>query len=452
MKKSDYKDMWVYIEHDGKTIHPVSLELCSEARKLCDASGDVLAAVIVNDLPQKELEKVLEAGVEKLILVSGTGYETFSVDAYTHLFTVLCKKYMPSAVFVGGTIAGRDFAPRFACRLLTGCTSDATQLIYNEKTGDIEFIEPAVGGKMMAVITVPELRPQVGTIRPGTFKYQPAGRRNHEIIREIINFPVDQIRTRVLSFTAEDLDDSLNIADAEVIVCVGSGIKGADSLPRYRKLASLLGGKIGCTRPVFDRGILPFKLVIGQSGVVVKPKLYLAFGVSGAVNHVTGITDSDKVVAINKDPDAAIFHYCDYGIVGEMDEICDLMIRRLEAEKTQLPILQAYDLTVAQYKFLKYLFNAPKDSVRIIDLETAFSVTHPAAIDILKVLEKKGYSMRIVNPEDARSKIVSLTEKAYAEEALLRGLGDEMEDAVTKRLSKKEKEQLIRLLKKLVGI
>ena len=127
------------------------------------------------------------------------------------------------------------------------------------------------------------------------------------------------------------MDDSLNIADAEVIVCVGSGIKGADSLPRYRKLASLLNGKVGCTRPVFDRGILPFKLVIGQSGVVVKPKLYLAFGVSGAVNHVTGITDSDKIVAVNKDPDAAIFHYCDYGIVGEMDEVCDLMIKHLEA-------------------------------------------------------------------------------------------------------------------------
>ena len=124
----------------------------------------------------------------------------------------------------------------------------------------------------------------------------------------------------------------------------------------------------------------------------------------------------------------------------------------LEAEKTQLPILQTYDLTVAQYKILKYLFNASKDSVRIIDLETVFSITHPAAIDILKVLEKKGYTARIVNPDDARSKIVSLTEKAYAEETLLRGLGDEMEDAVTKRLSEKEKEQLIRLLKKLVGI
>lgn len=136
-----------------------------------------------------------------------------------------------------------------------------------------------------------------------------------------------------------------------------------------------------------------------------------------------------------------------------LDRVTILVKRAaLEAEKTQLPILKAYDLTVAQYKFLKYLFNAPKDSVRIIDLEAAFSVTHPAAIDILKVLEKKGYSTRIVNPEDARSKIVSLTEKAYAEEALLRGLGDEMEDAVTIRLSKKEKEQLIRLLKKLVGI
>ena len=136
-----------------------------------------------------------------------------------------------------------------------------------------------------------------------------------------------------------------------------------------------------------------------------------------------------------------------------LDRVTILVKRAaLEAEKTQLPILQTYDLTVAQYKILKYLFDASKDSVRIIDLETVFSITHPAAIDILKVLEKKGYTTRIVNPDDARSKIVSLTEKAYAEETLLRGLGDELEDAVTKRLSEKEKEQLIQLLKKLVGI
>ena len=333
MNKSEYKDMWVYIQHDGETVHPVSLELCCEIRKISDVSGEPLAAVIVGELPEAEKEKVLECGVDKIIHVTGAGYEYFNTDAYTNLFTVLCRKYKPTAVFVGGTIFGRDFAPRFACRLATGCTSDATQLVWDPKTTDIEFVEPAVGGKMMAVITVPVMRPQVGTIRPGTFKYVPTGKRECVAVEEVIDFPVEEIRTKILDFKADEFDESLNIADAEVIVCVGNGIKGADQLPRYRELAELLGGKIGCTRPVFDRGVLPFKLVIGQSGVVVKPKLYIAFGVSGAVNHVAGVTDSDRIVAVNKDPDAAIFKYCDYGIVGDMDEVCERMIEKLKEMK-----------------------------------------------------------------------------------------------------------------------
>ena len=243
---------------------------------------------------------------------------------------VLCRKYAPSAVMVGGTIFGRDFAPRFACRLPTGCTSDATELVYDPKTGDIEFVEPAVGGKMMAVITVPVMRPQVGTIRPGTFKYAPTGKRTCQVMEETVDFPVEQIRTRILSFRAEETDESLNIADAEVIVCVGNGLKGADALPRYRTLAEKLGGKLACSRPVFDRGLLPYKLVVGQSGVVVKPKVYLAFGVSGAINHVTGFTDSDLVIAVNSDPDAPIFHYCDYGLVADMDETCDALLLAME--------------------------------------------------------------------------------------------------------------------------
>ncbi len=327
--KNEYRDMWVYVQHDGKTLHPVSLELCCEARKLCDAANEELAAVIVGQLPESEEEKILDCGVDKIIHVSGTGYEYFNTDAYANLFTVLCQKYLPTAVFVGGTIFGRDFAPRFACRLPTGCTSDATELVYDPKTGDIEFIEPAVGGKMMAVITVPVMRPQVGTIRPGTFKYAPTGRRACRFIQETVDFPVEQIRTKIISFKADEFDDSLNIADADVIVCVGNAIK-PDSLPKYRELAALLGGKLACTRPVFDRGLLPFKLVIGQSGVVVKPKLYISFGVSGAVNHVTGITDSDRIVAVNKDPSAAIFNYCDYGIVDDMDAVCELMIEKLK--------------------------------------------------------------------------------------------------------------------------
>ncbi|MCR5577409.1 MAG: electron transfer flavoprotein subunit alpha/FixB family protein [Oscillospiraceae bacterium] len=328
MNKNDYRDMWVFIEHDGETIQPVSLELCCEIRKIADAAGEKLVAVVVGTLPESETEKLMETGVDVILRVSGTGYGYFNVDAYANLFTVLCRKYLPTAVFVGGTINGRDFAPRFACRLPTGCTSDATELVWDPKTTDIEFIEPAVGGKMMAVITVPVMRPQVGTIRPGTFKYVPTGKRPCSVIEETVDFPEAEIRTRVLDFKADDFDESLNIADADVIVCVGNAVK-VDSLPKYRELAALLGGKLGCTRPVFDRGVLPFKLVIGQSGVVVKPKLYLSFGVSGAVNHVTGMQDSGCIVAVNKDPDAAIFKYCDYGIVGDMDEVCEQMLRHL---------------------------------------------------------------------------------------------------------------------------
>ena len=327
MDKKSYKDMWVYIEHDGTAVHPVALELCCEVRKLCDQSGDRLIAVIAGTLPEAEIERVRACGVDGVIQVSGTGYERYNTEAYTNLFTVLCQKYNPSAVFVGGTTNGRDFAPRFAARLETGCTSDATELIYNPETTDIEFVEPAAGGKIMAVITIPELRPQVGTIRPGTFKYIPTGKKADH---EEISFPVEDIRTKFLGFAADAFDPELDIATCETIVCVGAGLKD-ESLDKYRELAKLLGGKLACTRPVVDRELLPYKLQVGQSGVMIKPKLYIGFGISGAVNHVTGV-DAEKFVAVNRDPDAPIFNYCDYGIVGDMDEVCDAMLEALKAK------------------------------------------------------------------------------------------------------------------------
>ncbi len=291
MDKKNFKNMWVYIEHDGKNVHPVALELCCETRRLCDESGDKLIAVIAGTLPESERDKVKDCGVDGVIYVSGTGYDRYNTEAYTNLFTVLCRKYNPSVVFVGGTTNGRDFAPRFAARLETGCTSDATELIYNPETTDIEFVEPAAGGKIMAVITIPVLRPQVGTIRPGTFKYAPTGRKAEiEEIHEEVSFPVSEIRTKFLGFTADSFDPKLDIANCETIVCVGAGMKN-ESLPKYRELAALLGGKIACTRPIVDRELLPYKLQVGQSGVMIKPKLYIGFGISGAVYLVTGFDE-----------------------------------------------------------------------------------------------------------------------------------------------------------------
>lgn len=330
MDKAAYKDMWVHIEHDGGMVLPVSLELCCEARKLCDRSGDALTAVAAGELDAAEQEKLLDCGVDKLILVSGRGYDRYSTEAYSNLYVELCKKYRPSAVLVGATVNGRDFAPHFAARLETGCTSDATELVYNGETGDLEFIEPAAGGRIMAVITIPSLRPQVGTIRPGTFKYAPSGRRERvEVIREELSTPPEDIRTRLLSYAADENDPELDISSAERIICVGDGLKD-ESLPKYRELAGLLGAKLGGTRPVIDRELLPYKLQIGQSGVMVKPKLYICFGVSGAVNHVTGV-DAELFIAVNRDASAPIFNYCDYGIVGDMDEVCDAMLAALKS-------------------------------------------------------------------------------------------------------------------------
>ena len=329
MDKKNYKDMWIHVEHDGEKVHSVSLELCCEIRKLCDQSGDALVAVVPGEVPEAELQKLKDCGVDKLLLVSGTGYERYNTEAYANLYTVLAKKYQPSAVFIGATVNGRDFAPRFAANLETGCTSDATELIYNPETTDIEFVEPAAGGKIMAVITIPVLHPQVGTIRPGTFKCIPTGEKaDVEVIREEISFDLAEIRTRLLDYKANEFDPELDISTCETIVCVGSPVK-EESLPMYRELAALLGGKIGCTRPVVDKELLPYKLQIGQSGVMIKPKLYIGFGVSGAVNHVTGV-DAEKFIAVNKDPSAAIFNYCDYGIVGDMDTVCAAMIAALK--------------------------------------------------------------------------------------------------------------------------
>lgn len=330
MDKKNYKNMWVHIEHNNGVVHPVSLELCCETRKMCDLSGDKLIAVVAGELADTEIAKIEESGVDGFILVSGTGYERYNTEAYTNLYTVLCEKYKPSAVMVGGTTNGRDFAPRFAVRLNTGCTSDATELIYNPETTDIEFVEPAAGGKIMAVITIPVMRPQVGTLRPGTFKYAPTGKKeNIEVIKEEISFDPNLIRTRLLGFEADAFDPELDIAETECLVCLGAGLK-EESLPKYRELAALLGGKIGCTRPLVDKEILPYKLQVGQSGVMIKTKLYIGFGVSGAVNHTTGI-DAEKFIAVNRDPNAPIFNYCDYGIVGDMDEVCDAMITMLKA-------------------------------------------------------------------------------------------------------------------------
>ena len=331
MGKQDYKNIWVHIEHDGKRVHSVSLELCCEARKICDVSGDKLIAVVPGVLPRVELDKVAECGVDGFLMVSGAGYERYNTEAYTNLYTILCQKYKPSAVFVGNTANGRDFGPRFAARLETGCMADALEAVYNPETADIDFAKPASGGKIMVVITIPHLRPQVATVRPGTFEYAPAGKKDQvEIIRETVDFDRVKIRSELMEVQEEVLAPEFDIANCDALICVGNGLKEEAGLERYRELAKLMNAKLAGTRPMIDREYMPYKLQVGQSGTMVKTKLYIGFGISGAMYHVAGV-NAEKFIAVNNDPDAAIFNYCDYGIVGDMDEVCDAMIAQLKA-------------------------------------------------------------------------------------------------------------------------
>lgn len=212
MDKREYKNMWVHIEHTEGKVSSAALELCCEIRKLCDQSGDKLIGVIAGSIPEGELEKLKECGIDGAIEVSGTGYERYNTEAFSNLYVELSKKYKPSAIFIGATANGRDFAPHFAACLETGCTSDATELIYNPETTDIEFVEPAAGGKIMAVITIPVLRPQVGTIRPGTFKYVPTGKKaEFELVQEHIDFDPTKIRTKLVEYKANEFDPELDI-------------------------------------------------------------------------------------------------------------------------------------------------------------------------------------------------------------------------------------------------
>lgn len=330
MDKQDYKNIWIHIERDSHGILPVSYELCSEGRKIADACGEKLVAISIGSPSDEETSKLVECGVEQVIVITGTGYYHYSTEAYTSLYTYLCTKYRPSALFVGATANGRDFAPRAAVRLKTGCTSDATELIYNRDTGDIEFVEPAAGGKIMAVITIPELRPQIGTLRPGTFKCVPCSvKTGIDFTFEEVNFDPSEIKTIPISYKPDTYDPEFDIAVTDRLICLGAGLKD-ESLDKYKELARLLNAKICCTRPLVDRELLSAKLQVGQSGVSVKTKLYIGFGVSGAINHMTGIT-ADMIVAVNTDPDAPIFHYCDYGIVGDMDTVCDELIKQLRS-------------------------------------------------------------------------------------------------------------------------
>ncbi|NMC55648.1 MAG: electron transfer flavoprotein subunit alpha/FixB family protein [Eubacteriaceae bacterium] len=334
MDKSLYKNIWVYVELTEGKAAKVSLELLGEARKIADASGEKLVAVIISDAAEKAIDEISNADVDEIIVVQGQEYKHYSTDAYTFALTQLCKKYNPSALFMGATDNGKDMAPRLSARLDTGSIADTTELYYNPETKDIEWTKPAFGGNLMATIVCEKSRPQIGTIRQGVFKAAlPVKRDNINIIREKISTPLETIRTIFKNYTANESTDDIKIEDAEVIVAIGRGVKNQEQIAVFKELADLLGGAIAVTRPIVDCGWYSVKCQVGQSGKIVSPKLYIACGISGAVQHTAGMTSSDVIIAINSDKSAPIFGFADYAVVGDMFEVVPALIDEIKALK-----------------------------------------------------------------------------------------------------------------------
>ena len=334
MTTSKTNDFWVLIEtnNDG-TAKNVGLELLTPGRELADAQDGKLVAVVIGNNIDVAVEAANKHGADQIIAVDGEEYKDYSTDAYSIALTQLVEKYGPKAMMLGATNNGRDLGPRVACRLETGLTADCTALAIDEESGKVAWTRPAFGGNLMATILCPECYPQIGTVRPGVFKKSEETEPKAEIIKEEIHVAADQIRTQILEILQDMSEEKVDLENAEIIVSGGRGVGGLEGFETVKELANVLGATVGASRAAVDSGWISHAHQVGQTGKTVAPKLYIACGISGAIQHQAGMSGSDCIVAINKDPDAPIFDIADYGVVGNLFEVLPILTEEIKKSR-----------------------------------------------------------------------------------------------------------------------
>lgn len=321
---SEYSGVLVFGEQRRGVISPVVYELVGKDRELADKLDERLECVILGDNMKAQAEDLAEYNVNKVYVFDSTLLADFRDDPYTQFLTSLVKEIKPSIFLIGATSIGRSLAPRLATRLQTGLTADCTGLDIDSE-GNLLQTRPAFGGNVMATILCTDHRPQMATVR---YKVMKRAEKQPEYRGEVVFKKTEDVvvdRTRILSVSTESEDVSL--AEAQIIVSGGKGLGNPEGFRLIEELANALGGAVGASRLVVDDGWVPFKHQVGLSGKTVRPKLYIACGISGAVQHLAGMQTSDVIVAINKDPSAPIFKVADYGIVGDLYEIIPEIIR-----------------------------------------------------------------------------------------------------------------------------
>jgi len=332
----EYKNIWVWIETFDGTARSVGLELLTPGRKMADASKQALVAVIITDKAGPAVKSAVANGADKVIVLEDKIFEEYNTEIFTGAMTELISMYKPDTILFGATTNGRDIAPRIACRVKTGLTADCTELDINTETGNVQWTRPAFGGNLMAVIECPNTRPQMGTVRPGVFKKGYCDEtRIADVIYENITIPA-QPQVKLLERFAGAAEMIVNLEEAEIIVSGGRGLGKPENFALIKSLADVLGGAVGSSRAAVDSGWISHTHQVGQTGKTVGPKLYIACGISGAIQHLAGISGSETIVAINKDPDAPIFSVADYGIVGDALNIIPSLIEEIKNIKDKV--------------------------------------------------------------------------------------------------------------------
>jgi len=333
---AEYKDVWVWCETSEGRLRGVALELVTKGRELADKLGEKLVAILIGHEIEAHAETLIHHGADHVLVVDDKSFEQYTTDAYTIALNTLIAPRKPAIVLYGATSHGRDLAPRVAARMALGLTADCTGLDIDDERQLVQT-RPAFGGNIMAEILSPYTRPQMATVRPNVFKPgEPDTSRNGKIEKVEMTISPVQIRTRVLESVNEFVEGMKSVEEADVIVCSGRGIKDPSNLDLPKQLAELLDAAVGGSRPIVDLGWLPPSQQVGQSGRTVCPKLYIALGISGAIQHLAGMSSSDIIVAINKDPEAPIFEVADFGIVGDIFTVLPEVIeavKKIQAER-----------------------------------------------------------------------------------------------------------------------
>ncbi len=324
------KDIFVYIEQRDRVIQNVSFELIGEARRLVAVSGGNVCGVLVGNNIASLAKEVVANGADKVFVVDNKELEYYTTECYAQAVTAVVRKHSPNAMLFGASTIGRDLAPRISARVHTGLTADCTDLKIDEE-GNLFMTRPAFGGSLFATIACPDHRPQMSTVRPGVMKkVEYDTNRAGEIITEDVAIDATKFAVKIVE-EVKETKAAVKIEDSKILVSMGRGLE--NNLAQVKNFATVIGGTVSCSRAVVDAGVWKSDRQVGQTGKTVRPDVYFAMGISGAVQHIAGMDGSDLIIAINKDKTAAIFNTAHLGIVGDATAIMPELEKEILARK-----------------------------------------------------------------------------------------------------------------------